>query len=154
MTTLTRHLTTLTLLASLLALALAGGRAHASSVDFGEYQVHYSTFPSTYLTPEVAKQNNLQRSRAIGIVNIAIMRKTADGGLATVSGQVEGKVLNDIQQAKFLAFRRIQEGDAVYFISEFQYSSGELLTFQVTARPTGASRELPIRFAQTLFNEE
>ncbi|MDX1456337.1 MAG: DUF4426 domain-containing protein [Marinobacter sp.] len=128
--------------------------AQAESVDFGNYQVHYSVFPSTFLTPEIAAENNLNRSRAIGILNISIMQENELGGLATVSGQVEGKVLNDIQQPRFLAFRRIQEGDAVYFISEFQYRSGELLTFHVTARPTGASEDLPIRFAHTLYNEE
>lgn len=151
MTAFYRFFRCLTLIASL---ALCPMAAQAESVDFGNYQVHYSVFPSTFLTPEIAAENNLNRSRAIGILNISIMQENELGGLATVSGQVEGKVLNDIQQPRFLAFRRIQEGDAVYFISEFQYRSGELLTFHVTARPTGASEDLPIRFAHTLYNEE
>ncbi|MDI9246532.1 DUF4426 domain-containing protein [Marinobacter sp. CHS3-4] len=127
--------------------------SHAGSKDFGEYVVQWSVFPSTFLTPEIASENDLNRSRGIGIVNIAIMTKGEDGGLDTVPGQVEGKALNDIQQAKFLAFRRIQEGDAVYFIAQYQYSNAELMTFQITARPQGASRDLPIRFAHTLFND-
>lgn len=141
----------------LLALAwlcLIGSQSLAESVDFGDYQVHYSVFPSTFLTPEVAAQNNLNRSRAIGIINVSIMRENDLGGLETVSGQVEGQVLNDIQQSRFLAFRRIQEGDAVYFISEFQYRSGEMLTFKVTARPSGHPTDLPIRFAHTLYNDD
>lgn len=127
--------------------------AHAGSKDFGEYIVQWSVFPSTFLTPEIAKENDLNRSRGIGIVNIAIMKKGEDGGLDTVTGQVEGKALNDIQQAKFLAFRRIQEGDAVYFIAEYQYSNAELMTFQITARPSGAGQDMPVRFAHTLFND-
>ncbi len=141
-------------LALIVSLALCPLAALAESVDFGDFQVHYSVFPSTFLTPEVAAQNNLNRSRAIGILNISIMQQNELGGLATVSGQVEGRMLNDIQQPRFLAFRRIQEGEAVYFISEFQYRSGELLTFHVTARPTGGADDLPIRFAHTLYNEE
>ncbi|WP_417531530.1 DUF4426 domain-containing protein [Marinobacter lipolyticus] len=141
------------LAATLICLAFISFQTHAAdSKDFGEYQVHYSVFPSTFLDPEVAKANNLTRSRGIGIVNIAIMREGENGSLTPVSGQVEGKALNDIQQPKFLAFRRIQEGESVYFIAEYQYRDAELMTFQITARPTGAGKDLPIRFAHTLFN--
>lgn len=144
---------TLHLLALTISLTFSASTL-AEFKDFGDYEVHYSVFPSTFLTPEVAAQNNLTRSKAIGILNISIMETTELGGLKTVTGQVEGRVLNDIQQPRFLAFRRIQEGDAVYFISEFQYRSGELLTFHVTARPTGHAEDLPIRFAHTLYNED
>lgn len=136
-----------------LILTLFSGVSHAGSKDFGEYIVQWSVFPSTFLTPEIAKENGLNRSRSIGVVNIAIMTEADNGGMHTVSGQVEGKALNDIQQPKFLAFRRIQEGDAVYFIAEYQYANAELMTFQVTARPTGAGNDLPIRFSHTLFND-
>ncbi len=141
-------------LVAVLGLAVFSGQAAAEVVDFGQYQVHYSVFSSTFLTPEIAAANNLNRSRGIGIVNISIMQENELGGISTVPGQVEGKVLNDIQQVRFLAFRRIKEGDAIYFIAEFQYSEAELLTFQITARPTGSNSELPIRFAHALFNEK
>ncbi|MCL7945637.1 DUF4426 domain-containing protein [Marinobacter sp. ATCH36] len=140
-------------LVSLACLAFFATQSHAGSKDFGEFQVHWSVFPSTFLAPEVARENNLNRSKSIGIVNISIMQETETGGLEPVSGQVEGKVLNDVQQVKFLGFRRIQEGNAVYFIAEYQYSNAELMTFQITARPTGSSGDLPIRFAHTLFND-
>lgn len=140
-------------LLSLTCLAFFTTQSQAGSKDFGEYQVHYSVFPSTFLAPEVARENNLNRSRGIGVVNISIMQEKDDGSLEPVSGQVEGQALNDVQQSKFLGFRRIQEGDAVYFIAEYQYSNAELMTFKVTARPSGSSRDLPIRFSHTLFND-
>ncbi len=138
---------------SLICLAMLSTLSHAGSKDFGDFQVHWSVFPSTFLAPEIARENNLNRSKSIGIVNIAIMRETENGGLEPVSGQVEGKVLNDVQQVKFLGFRRIQEGSAVYFIAEYQYRNAELMTFEITARPTGAQRDLPVRFTHTLFND-
>lgn len=132
---------------------LVAVQAQAGEKDFGDYQVHWSVFPSTFLAPEVAQANNLQRSKGIGIVNISIMTDDENGQPVPVSGQVEGQVSNDIQQVKFLAFRRIQEGDAVYFIAQYQYQAGELMTFNVTARPTGHQEDLAVRFSHTLFND-
>ncbi|SFR82790.1 protein of unknown function [Marinobacter daqiaonensis] len=127
--------------------------ADNKSVDFGDYQVHYNVFPSTFLTPEVAKANNLKRSRGLGIVNIAIMEETEESGLRTVPGQVEGKALNSLQQPTYLAFRRVQEGDDVYFLAQYQYSAGETMVFEITARPTGHNQDLNVRFSQELFND-
>jgi uncharacterized protein DUF4426 len=141
---------------NLLAVTLIGllsFQAQAGSKDFGDYTVLWSVLPSTFLAPEVAQANDLQRSKGIGIVNIAIMKENEDGTMSPVSGQVEGKVTNDVQQVRFLAFRRIQEGDSVYFIAEYQHSSGELMTFNATARPTGHQEDLTVRFAHTLFSD-
>jgi len=148
----TRAIVSTLILSTLLWLS-GTAMVQAEIKEFGNYQVHWSVFPSTFLTPEIAKASKLQRSKGIGVVNIAIMKKNDNGTLSPVTGQVEGQVNNDIQQVKFLAFRRIQEGDAVYFIAQYQYSSGELMTFNVTARPVGAQRDLPVRFAHTLFND-
>jgi hypothetical protein len=136
-----------------LMLMCCAALAQADSKNFGEYTVSWSVLPSTFLTSEIAKENNLQRSKSIGIVNVAIMQTNADGTLSPIAGQVEGRVTNDIQQVRFLAFRRIQEGNAVYFIAEYQYGTAELLTFNVTARPTGHNQELPVRFSHALFND-
>lgn len=138
----------------IIALIWAAGSAHAAGdKDFGEYRVHWNVFPSTFLTPEIAKANQLHRSKSIGIVNVSIMKENKDGTLSPISGQLEGKQTNNIQQVKFMAFRRIQEGKSVYFIAEYQYSPGELITFHITARPIGHSQDLPIRFTHTLFND-
>ena len=54
-------------------LGLLSLNAMAGSKDFGDHRVLYSVFPSTFLSPEVAQANNLQRSRGIGVVSISIM---------------------------------------------------------------------------------
>ena len=134
-------------------LGLLSLNAMAGSKDFGDHRVLYSVFPSTFLSPEVAQANNLQRSRGIGVVSISIMEETGENTMKPLSGQVEGQVNNDIQQVRQLGFRRISEGDAVYFIAQYQYGTGELMTFNITARPTVTNKELALRFSHTLFND-
>lgn len=138
---------------TLATLLLASFQVQAGQKDFGEYKVLWSVFPSTFLAPEVAQANNLQRSNGIGVVNISIMEEDENGRYKPVNGQIEGSISNDIQQTTFLAFRRIKEGDAVYFIAQYQYQSGSLMTFNVTAQPAGYDDDLPVRFTHTLFQD-
>ena len=42
--------------------------------DGSEYEIHYIGFTSTFLDPEVAKQYDIVRSRALGIVNISVIK--------------------------------------------------------------------------------
>ena len=147
----TRNLTiSLVLLASLMSFS-AG--AQAGQKDFGEYTVSWSVFPSTFLAPTIAQNNNLQRSNGIGVVNVVIMEEGENGQLRPVNGQIKGSISNDIQQTTFLDFRRVKEGSSVYFLAQYQYQSGSLMTFNVTAQPTDSNKGLPVRFTHTLFQD-
>lgn len=139
----------------LLALsAMAASTAVADQKeDVGPYEIHYSVIPSGFLTPEVAQSYNITRSKAIGVLNISILEKLEDGGTKPVAGTVEGRLINDIRQERALNFRRIDEGDAIYYLSQFQFGEGERLEYRATIRPRGHDRSYPIRFNQGLFNE-
>lgn len=128
---------------------------HAEQKEsFGDYEVHYSAFVSTFLTPEVAKEYGIVRSRAVGVVNISVLKKSDSGIFEPVAAHVEGVMTNDIQQKKHLGFRRIKEGKAIYFITEIQYMEGEVLSFNISATPEGQQQPLKLRFSQTFYNEK
>ena len=63
------------------------------------------------------------------------------------------RVSNASLLCRQLGFRRITEGEEVYFIAPHQHGTGRLMTFNSTARPTGTSKELALRFSHTLFND-
>ncbi|MBS3805172.1 MAG: DUF4426 domain-containing protein [Oleiphilaceae bacterium] len=137
---------------ALILITMATGIS-AETADFGEYRVNYNIFSSSFLQPDVAEKYNLKRSRSIGVINVSVLKEGEDGVYRSVGGQIEGQVFNDLQQSSYLGFRRVTEGDVVYYLAQFSYSNGELLTFQITANPQGSDRELPIRVTQTLFDE-
>ncbi len=121
---------------------------------FGDYEVHYSAFTSTFLTPEIAKQYGIVRSKAIGVINISVLKKTENGTFEPVPAQLEGMRTNDIQQQQFLAFRRVKEGKAIYYLAEMQFMEGEVLVFNISATPEGQPQPLKLRFSQTFYNED
>ncbi|UZE95945.1 DUF4426 domain-containing protein [Alkalimarinus alittae] len=153
MFTLRRSFNVFAILISLLLLASQSVYAEQKE-SFGNYEVHYSAFASTFLTPEVAKQYDIVRSRAVGVINISVLKKTDSGSFEPVAAHVEGVMANDIQQQKHLGFRRIKEGKAIYFISEVQYMEGEVLSFNISATPEGQQQPLKMRFSQTFYNEK
>lgn len=121
---------------------------------FGDYEVHYSAFTSTFLTPDIAKQYGIVRSKAIGVINISVLKKSENGIFEPVPAQLEGMRTNDIQQQQFLAFRRVKEGKAIYYLAEMQFMEGEVLVFNISATPEGQARPLKLRFSQTFYNED
>ena len=121
---------------------------------FGDYEVHYSAFASTFLTPDIAKQYGLVRSKAIGVINISVLKKSDKGFFEPVPAQLEGIRTNDIQQQQFLAFRRVKEGKAIYYLAEVQFMEGEVLVFNISATPEGQPQPLKLRFSQTFYNED
>jgi len=121
--------------------------------DGSEYEVHYIGFVSTFLDPEVAKQYQLVRSRALGIVNISVIKVDAEGKRKAVGAVVEIKMTNNLQQPQFLSSQQVVEGNAIYYLSQLQYKEGELLIFDVTIYPEGRTKAMQFRFSQNFYNE-
>ena len=120
---------------------------------FGDYEVHYSAFNSTFIPPEMAKQYNLKRDDNYGVVNIAVRNiKESETGKA-VTGDIKGQHKNLMTQVKRLNFKEVKEGDAVYYLADFKFSDEELLKFTVDVTPAGSQRAETVKFEQTFYEQ-
>lgn len=133
--------------------ASAGQKKVFDGPDGSQYEVHYIAFTSTFLNPDVAKQYKLVRSKAMGIVNISVLKVDADGKKKAVGAVVQGKMTNDIQQSQFPSFQQVVEGPAIYYLAQVQFREGENLTFDVSVFPEGSTRALQFRFVQNFYND-
>ena len=121
---------------------------------FGDYEVHYSAYNSTFITPEIAERYKLERSGKHGIVNIAIRNvKDSDSGKA-VTGQVKGSRQNLLSQKNGLEFQEVKETDAIYYLAGFRFSGEELLKFSIDVKPNGSAHTETIQFEQKFYQEE
>ncbi len=93
---------------------------------FGELDVHYSLFNSSFLQPDVAAAAGLTRSKTVGVLNIAALRD-GKGQAAKVSGTLK----NLLGQTSELKFKQVLESGAVYYLAEFPLRQREMLTFSI-----------------------
>ena len=94
----------------------------------GDWDVHYSAFNSTSLAPQIASKYDLTRSASKGVLNIAVLDKHTQK--AQTPG-VSGQVVNPLGQIRELEFQQVTEGDASYYLAQFDYTNAETLRFTI-----------------------
>ena len=114
---------------------------------FGDTTVHYNTFNSTYLTPEVAKAAELTRSKNQGVINISVLK---DG--KPQMAQVSGTVKDLTSQSVPLKFKQITEQGAIYYIAQYPVDQQEVRTFEIKVQ--NGDEINTINFNQELFPGE
>lgn len=130
-----------------------GAHAQSGSQAFGDFQVYYSVFNSTFVTPEIASTYQLNRARDRALVNISVTH-TREGqtGLG-LPAEVTGVATNLLQQAQPLEFREIDEGNTTYYIATVRHTNEEMYHFRIQVQPEGTTQPFELRFSQKLYLE-
>ena len=128
--------------------------AHAETFEKDGYVIHYSAFNASFITEQVAKAYNLNRSRYRGLVNIAIHRRMPDGSTKPVIAQLSGYATRLSGSESPLEFQMVGEGDAIYYLGETIIANNELLRFNIKIRPTPQHNPIKLNFEQTFFTKE
>lgn len=114
---------------------------------FGDVTVHYNTFNSTFLTPDIAKAAELTRSKNQGVINVSVIKEGKP-----LMAQVSGTVKDLTSQSVPLKFKQITEQGAIYYIAQFPVDQQEVRTFEIKVQ-TG-DKINTINFNQELFPGE
>lgn len=133
------------LLTFLCALCLALPALAERKISFGELDVHYSAFNSSFLQPEIANAVGLPRSKTRGILNVAVL-KAGQASHAKVSGQVTDL----IGKSRPLDFREVNEGGAIYYLAQFPINQQEVLRFAIQVQ-AGEGSVNSFEFTQEVF---
>lgn len=133
------------------AFALSGGVALAEEQTFGDYTVHYQAVNSTFLTPEIAEQYDIVRSERRAFLNVAVLRNETDGSTTPVTATLGGVKRNLLQQSETIEFSQVREGEAIYYIGQFDFSEGEVLRFTLEVSPEGHEPAHSIEWTTQLY---
>ena len=133
-----------------LILLSLGCAAHAEVRQFGDYEVHYSLFQSSFLQPSIASGYSIVRARDRAVLTIAVRRSSDSPAGIAVGAAVSGK-RGDLIYSNALDFREIREEQAIYYLADFAFISGEAIYFDLTIRPEGEPGTLSLQFNHTLY---
>lgn len=117
-----------------------------------DVEVHYSAFNSTFLTPQIARSYQLKRSGYSAILNISLLDRSQLGKPA-ISGKLTGTAKNLIGQTRELNFRKVEEGDAIYYLAEFAITEEETIRFNIEL-DAGNKGKGTLKFTQKFYVEE
>lgn len=152
------RLLSLCLLSLITALAAAPTLAQGEqapmthSVEQGDFTIHYSLFPSTFLTSEVAGAYGIVRANNRAVINVSVRERHTPDSDREQSARISGRY-SDLIQSRDLAFREVREQGALYYIAEFRHGNAETLRFDLKVQPQGG-REQAITFTRKLYVDE
>ncbi len=138
-------------LAAVAALLIATPAAAEQSQPLGNYVVHYNALNSTALTPEVARQYGIQRSKNRAILNVSILRQVMGTTGEPVTARVTAQTINLSRQLQTLSPREVREGNAIYYLAEFAISDQEIIDFDIQVQPEGQGEAGKIHFRQQFY---
>lgn len=135
------------------ALFISNVSATPVSKDFGEYTVHINAFNSDTLQPSMAKAYNIVRSKNRGLLTISVVKKSLSANPKPVKAKVSGKATNLTGQLKDIQIREINDGGAVYYISEFQVADKEVLDFTIYLTPNDHTSPFTVELRQQFYTQ-
>lgn len=124
--------------------------AEASSIDIGDYVVHFNAQTTDRIPPEIARMYNIVRSKNRAMLNVSVI----DEATATaVPAAVSVKTVNLTGQLKTVNMRRIDEQEAIYYIGETPVANRETLIFDISVTPEGNDEPATMRFKRQFFTD-
>lgn len=150
---LSNRITISLLAAALLSLLVSPTIQAEQSKVFGSYTVHYSAFTTDNLTSSVAKLYNIPRSKKRALLNISVLKKTADGSSKPTRAIIKGTATNLSQQLRELEPREISEKGAIYYIAETPIDNAEILKYRLEITPQGEKTTYTLTFQQQFYTD-
>ena len=117
------------------------------SQTFGDYTVHYIAVNSTFISPEIADRYGIVRSARNAFLNISVIKNTG----RAVSARVTGEKANFLSQNSMINFIEVKEGDAIYYIGQFEFSNAENLRFNIEVQPENSGPVYPLSWTEKLY---
>jgi len=121
-------------------------------VKYDNYEIHYNAFYSTFIKPDVAQAIGIQRSKRRALVNVSVL-KIENGEKKPVSAFVKGKATSLIQQSQNLDFKKVDEGNAIYYIGQFGFTDDQVMRLSLEVQPDPNKPAYTVKFEQRFYEE-
>ena len=116
--------------------------------DLGDWEVHYIALNTTFLSPEIARANDILRSERNALVNISVLDSR---NKVPQEVNISGTARNLLGTSKELTFKQVKEGKAIYYLASVAFSDKEVLRFDIDISQDNISQNL--QFQQMMYIE-
>lgn len=120
--------------------------ARAEMQKFGDVEINYNVVTTDTLAPKVARAYGILRSKNRLLLTVVITRPDEGGLPRPVSADVTAQSVNMIQQQRPIKMRSINEGEAIYYIGDFDFTSPDFMRFTLNIAESGAGGPYKIEF--------
>lgn len=120
---------------------------------FDRYEVHYSVFNTSFLSPQVAGAYGITRSKSKALMNIAVLEIQPDGSRRNVTAILSGDHYDLIRHTP-LAFQEVREEKAIYYLSSFDIQHKATVYFTVNIQPDPDKPPYVLKFSKMLYRDE
>ncbi|MFT5283739.1 MAG: hypothetical protein ACI94Z_002587 [Yoonia sp.] len=110
--------------------------------QLGNWEVHHIVIGTTFLTPEIAKANSIVRSKYNSFVNISVLDSN-DKKAQNVS--ITGTARNLLGNSKKLSFKKVVDGDAIYYLAVFSHAHKENFRFDINIQQGNEAQILELQ---------
>lgn len=123
------------------------------SVRSGTYEVFYSAFNTSFLSPEVAAAVGVVRAKDRGLINISIIQHLPDKTTQPVAAsRIEGTTFDLIHRNK-LVFSEVVEPGARYYLAPFKIQNNdEFIKIDVSVVPEHTDTPIDLSFKRQFFH--
>jgi hypothetical protein len=117
-------------------------------VSLADWDVHYIALNTTFLTPEVAKQYGIVRSKFNGLINISVLDKTTQESQSLL---LSGEAKNLLGTVKKLSFKKVTEGKAIYYLATLPFSDQE--QYRISVLINDGTQQKTFKFQHKFYAE-
>ena len=111
-------------LIGIIGLLVSFKAAAEQKIQVGEFEIHYTAFPSLLVPADTASLHGLTRAENRLLLNLSVRR----AGEPVPAG-VRGQVVNILNQAQPLTFFEVSEQTAIYYLAEVVNQEKDWLRF-------------------------
>ena len=109
---------------------------------FGDYRVFFHAISTDEVPPDVARAVGVVRARNRGMLNVSVQRLEDS---ASVEAEVRVDAANLTGQQKSITMRKVEQGDAIYYLGELSIKNRETIIFDISVTPVGSDDTFEVR---------
>ena len=123
------------------------------SVREGSYEVFYSAFNTSFLTPKVASSLGIVRGDDRGLLNVSVLEHFPDGSSHPIAAKTISGSSYDLLHRRSLNFQEVVETDARYYLAPFKITNdNEMIIIQVDVTPVTSDKSIAIKLERRFFH--